>query len=66
MKGNIPYQQYTKYFKVVPFVSKNNQTYSKTLLRPEGVTYIYKKLIKDGKVINKSLDDIVKDLQETA
>lgn len=65
MDGNVPYQQYTKYFKVIP-VEKNGYTNYKTLLRPNGIEYIIKKLIKEGVVLTKSVDDILSELESIA
>lgn len=63
MKDNVPYQNYTKYFKVIPVVNKfNGQTNYKTLIKPEGITYIYNKLLKDGKIIDKPLDKVIEEL----
>jgi anti-repressor protein len=63
MSNNVPYQAYTKYFKVIPVINQwTRQTNYKTLLRPIGITYIYNKLLKDGKVIEKSLEKVIEDL----
>jgi prophage antirepressor-like protein len=63
MSNNVPYQIYTKYFKVIPVVNQwTGQTNYKTLLKPIGITYIYNKLLKDGKVIEKPLEKVIEDL----
>lgn len=46
MSSNIPYQQYMKYFSVKE-VNKNSMIFTKTLLKPEGVIYFYKKIAKE-------------------
>lgn len=65
MDGNVPYQQYAKYFKVIP-VERNGYTNYKTLLRPNGVEYIVKRLIKEGEVLPKSVNDILSELESIA
>jgi prophage antirepressor-like protein len=63
MSNNVPYQVYTKYFKVIPVVNqRTGRTDYKTLLKPVGITYIYNKLLKDGKVIEKPLEKVIEDL----
>jgi hypothetical protein len=63
LRGNRePYQQYMKYFKVIPLYD-NRFANSKTLIRATGVKYIVNKLIKDGKVVTKSVDEILKELE---
>jgi len=63
MSNNVPYQAYTKYFKVIPVINQwTGQTNYKTLLKPIGITYIYNKLLKDGKVIEKPLEKVIEDL----
>lgn len=63
MSDNVPYQAYTKYFKVIPVVNKfNGQTNYKTLIKPIGITYLYNKLLKDGKVFDKPLEQVVEEL----
>lgn len=59
MANNVPYQRYVNYFKVIPTVLWNGDTHYKTLVRANGVKYIYNRLVKDGKVIEKSLEDIL-------
>jgi phage antirepressor YoqD-like protein len=67
MSNNIPYQNYMDYFKVIATENKyNNHINNKTLIKPKGVEYIIKKLIEDGRVITKSIDDIMKELEPTA
>lgn len=64
MSDNVPYQHYVKYFKVIPTVSNNGYKSNKTLLRPNGVEYIVKKLIEDGRVVARSIDEIVAELEQ--
>lgn len=62
MKNNIPYQTHMKYFKVVPVV-KGDHTNNKTLIRAEGVEYVVKRLIDDNKIVTKSIDEILAELE---
>ena len=66
MSDNVPYQQYIKYFKVIPTVAENGFKSNKTLLRPNGVEYIVKKLIGDGRVVTRPIDEIIKELEQSA
>lgn len=67
MDNNVPYQAYVDYFKVIPVVNKyTHRTDYKTLIRPKGITYIYKKLVKDGKVFNKPLEQVIEELSNIA
>lgn len=68
MFNNEPYQQYMKYFKVIP-LPNNRFADSKTLIKSNGVKYIVGKLIKEGKLVTKSVDEILSELdpvQKTA
>lgn len=63
MLNNVPYQAYVEYFKVIPVVNQyTHRTDYKTLIRPKGITYIYKKLVKDGKVFSKPLEQVIEEL----
>ena len=62
MSNNVPYQRYSEYFKVIP-IQNNKFADSKTLLKANGIKYIINKLIKDGKVITKSVDEILSELE---
>lgn len=63
MSNNTPYQAYVDYFKVIPVVNQyTHRTDYKTLIRPKGITYIYKKLVKDGKVFSKPIDQVIEEL----
>ena len=66
MKRNEPYQKYMKYFKVIPVVNAQGYTNNKTLLNPNGVEYIVKRLIDDGKAVTKSVDEILEELEKSA
>lgn len=66
MADNVPYQHYVKYFKVVPTVAKNGYKSNKTLLRPNGIEYIVKKLIEDGRVVTRTVDEIIAELEIVA
>ena len=61
MKNNTPYQKYNKYFTVIPVV-KGAYSSNKTLLKAKGIEFVVKKLIKDGKIITKSVEEILKEL----
>ena len=66
--NNIPYQNMTDKFKVV-YTQRNGQTYTKTLLKADGVKYVVKKLIKDGYIEGMSTEEILdklKNLEEVA
>lgn len=62
MRNNEPYQRYMNYFKVLQ-VNKGNYTGIKTLLKPNGIEYIVKRMIDDGIIITKSVDDILEELE---
>ena len=64
MSNNIPYQQYMDYFKVISVENKfTGRVDNKTLITTKGIKYIYKKLLKAGKVIKKDFNTIVNDLK---
>ena len=64
--SNEPYQRYMKYFKVIPVVSRTGYTSNKTLIKPNGVEYLVKKLIDDGRAITKPIGEILKELEDTS
>lgn len=66
MQDNNPYQNYMKYFKVIPVVSSNGFKSSKTMLKPNGIEYVVKRLIKDGKIITRDVDAIIDELESIA
>lgn len=66
MKRNEPYQKYMKYFKVIPVVNAQGYTNNKTLLNPNGIEYVVKRLIDDGKAVSKSVDEILAELENSA
>lgn len=67
MSNNDPYQTHTKYFKVVPVENPyTGGTNNKTLVRANGIEYIVKKLIDDGKIITKSIEEIINELEKAA
>lgn len=59
---NEPFQTHMEYFKVIPIVRANGFKDSKTLIKGNGVNYIVKKLIKDGKIISKPIEQIIEEL----
>ena len=67
MNTNIPYQNMIEYFKVISVENKwTSRIDNKTLITPKGIKYIYKRLLKDNKVINKDFETIIKELKQTA
>ena len=66
MANNEPYQKYVEYFKVIVVDNKhNNYSDNKTLIRPKGIEFLFQKLIADGTVIPKTLDEIKKELNKS-
>lgn len=63
MKDNSPYQQYMEYFSVIPVITPHGYTTYKTLVKPKGVDFIMKRLIKDGKLISKSVEQVLDELE---
>jgi len=63
--NNEPYQNQVdmNHFKVIP-IEGNKFCDSKTLIKSQGISYIIKKLIKDGKIESKSYEDIIKNIDE--
>ena len=68
MSNNIPFQNMMEYFKVISVENKyNGHINNKTLITPKGIKYIYKRLLKDDKVIDKDFETIINELkQQTA
>lgn len=62
MSSNEPYQQYMKYFSVKN-VERNSIVVTKTLLKPEGVIYFYKKISQEFN-IDKTIEQVSKELKE--
>jgi phage antirepressor YoqD-like protein len=60
---NIPYANQSEHFKVIP-IEGNRFADSKTLIKSQGISYIVKKLIKDGKIQSKSYEEIIKNMDE--
>ena len=63
MSNNTPYANQMDHFKVIP-IENNRFADSKTLIKAKGISYIVKKLIKDGKIQSKSYEDIIKNIDE--
>lgn len=61
--SNEPYQKYMKYFEVTCSEYNGKTTY-KTWITSKGILFLYKKLIKNGKIISKSVDEIISELDE--
>lgn len=67
MSNNVPYQQFNKYFKVLAIKNDyTGKTNYKPMLTPSGVVYIYKRLIKDNKIIQKPLEEVISELKNIA
>ena len=65
MSNNIPYQNMMDYFKVISVENKfNGHINNKTLITPKGIKYIYKRLLKDNKVIDKDFETIISELKQ--
>ena len=63
MDGNYPYQKFINYFKVLPIENKfTGRIDYKTMIKPNGIVYIVKKLIEDKKLITKSIPEILAEL----
>lgn len=62
MSSNEPYQQYMKYFSVKN-VERNSMVVIKTLLKPEGVIYFYKKISQEFN-IGKTIEQVSQELNE--
>jgi len=63
MDGNYPYQKFINYFKVLPVENKfTGRIDYKTMIKPNGIVYIVKKLIEDKKLITKSIPEILAEL----
>jgi len=64
MHDNCPYQTHSEHFKVLPVKNKyTDRVDNKTLIKAKGVKYIFEKLIKDGKVIPKSINEVIEELK---
>ena len=61
MDTNSPYAMYSDYFKVIP-VTKFGFTSIKPLLKSKGMSFIVKRLIKEGKIEAKSYKEIIEDM----
>ena len=61
MDTNSPYAMYSDYFKVIP-VTKFGFTSIKPLLKSKGISFIVKRLIKEGKIETKSYKKIIEDM----
>ena len=61
MDTNSPYAMYSDYFKVIP-VTKFGFTSIKPLLKSKGISFIVKRLIKEGRIETKSYKEIIEDM----
>lgn len=65
--NNEPYQKYIDmdYFKVIVLENKyNDRKTPKTLVKSKGIPFIVKKLIKDGYIVTKSINEIINELDK--
>lgn len=65
MLNNIPYQTFSKYFNIIT-TEKNGRTFTKTMIKATGIKYIYNKLYKSGMIVEKPIEQIIKELKQTA
>ena len=63
MEGNSPYAMYSEYFKVIP-VTTNGFTSIKPLLKSKGISFIVKRLIKEGKITTRTYKDIIENMND--
>lgn len=64
MNNNNPYSTHSEHFKVLPVKNKfTDRVDNKTLIKAKGIKYIFEKLIKDGKVIPKSINEVIEELK---
>lgn len=63
MQNNRPYSSHMEYFKIIP-IENNKFATSKTLIKSQGISYIVKKLIKDRKIMRKTYEDVIKDIND--
>ncbi|MBM7835720.1 phage antirepressor [Clostridium sardiniense] len=63
MEGNIPYQRYHDYFKVVKVFGRDGRWHNKTMIKPKGVLYIIKRLIKDNKISKEKYSELIKKVE---
>src|SRR5574344_1085143 len=61
MDSNSPYAMYSDYFKIIP-VTKNGFTSMKPLLKSKGISFLVRRLIKEGKIKTKSYQEIIYDM----
>lgn len=67
MNNNTPYQNYIDYFNVVAVENKyNGKINYKTMIKANGITYIYKRLVKDGRVIDKPIEQVIEELGQAS
>ena len=63
MSNNTPYQQYIDKFRVIQVANKNSgHISSKTLLKANGVSLVYTRLVKAGHIIPKTKEEILEEL----
>lgn len=63
MKGNIPYQRFSDYFKVIEVLGKNGHWYDMAMIKPKGIPYIIKRLVKDNKINKEKYSVLIKKVE---
>lgn len=67
MSNNTPYQNYIDYFNVIAVENEyNGKINYKTMIKPNGITYIYKRLVNDGRVIDKPIEQVIEELGQAS
>ena len=61
--NNIPYQNYAKYFEVKPVnIPRAGMTRLTTLINYDGIIYLHKRLVREGLISVKTIDEILEEL----
>lgn len=61
--NNIPYQNYAKYFEVKPInIPRAGMTRLTTLINYDGIIYLHKRLVREGLISVKTIDEILEEL----
>lgn len=61
--NNIPYQNYAKYFEVKPInIPRAGITKLTTLINYNGIIYLHKRLVREGLISVKTIDEILEEL----
>lgn len=60
--NNEPYQKFIKYFKVT-YSEYNGRTTYKTWITGKGIIFLYRRLTKENLLVEKSVEDILIELE---